>query len=358
MKKHQQNQAKAEPEKTMSTLGFHPRQFTQEEASAKFPTVMDSIEKMLKNRENTDTTISVGNETFDCHMIVLKCYSEYFDKLDANKNLDTKVVILPEDQVSPVAFYKIYDWMLADDAKVSRSHFAEVFKAAKYLNIRELMSQCMCCIDDKNVIGEREALSIYLESKEAGEKSLQEFMIKKISKFFLTFVASWEYLELIQEEVESFFKSNRLGVNSELDMLFAAIRWLQHGWPQRKKSIASLLKFVRFELIQSWQLVELKKYPKELEHIFKIPEVQEMIDKALSYVSLQSSENGSGDGDNIEAVFNRRLITDPLWNKFEFELNPNIHENYLNFCSYLSQLDACHWRKIKYANPLHESVIL
>lgn len=140
-------------------------------------------------------------------------------------------------------------------------------------------------------------------------------------------------------------------------MLFAAIRWLQHEWPERKKSIAGLITYLRLELLQSWQLVELKKYPKELEHIFKVQDVQDMIDKALSSISLQCSEIGAGEGESSSNVFNRRLINDPLWNEFEFEMNPNIHENYLNFCSYLSQLDGCHWRKIKYADPKHESVM-
>ena len=347
-----------EPEKSISMLGFYPRKFSTKEAEAKFPSHLSFIEKMLKKREQTDTEVVVGDETFECHMIVLKSYSEYFEKLDKNESLDTKTVILPEDKVSSTAFGMIYDWMLADDANVKRSFFAEVYKAAKFLKIHELLSQFMCCIDDTNVIGEREALSIYLEAKQADKKSLQNFMLKKISKIFLTFVASWEYIELCFEEIENIFQSNRLGVNSELDMLFAAIRWLQHQWPQRKKDVPKLLKYVRFELINSWQLVELKKYPKELEHIFKSAEIQEMIDNALSYISLQYAENHSGDGDMPQEVFNRRILDDDLWKKFEFEKNPNFYDNYRNFCNFLNMLDSCHWRKIKYADPKHETIVL
>ena len=291
-------------------------------------------------------------------MIVLKSYSEYFEKLDKNDEIDTQTVTLPDDQVTPTAFYKIYEWMLADENFLTRSSFAEIFKAAKFLKIQDLLSQCMCCIDDMRVIGEREALSIYLEAKEINEKSLQDYMRMKISKIFLTFVASWEFLELTQDEVEDFFKSNRLGVNSELDMLFSGIRWLQHNWSQRKKSIPTLLRFVRFELIQSWQLVELKRFPRELEHIFKYPEVQDMIDKALSYISLQNSDHCKGDSETLTTVFNRRLINDPMWNEFQFERNPNLFQNFCNFCKYLNKLDGCHWRKLKYSDPKHESVLM
>lgn len=348
---------KPQPKKSLSTMGFSPREFNEEESTAKFPTCMSLVEKMLKNRQHTDTKIVVGDDTFNCHMIVLKSYSGYFKKLEKNDDMDKQTIILADDQVTPNAFHVIYEWMLTDNSNLQRPFFAEVFKAAKFLEVTEMISQVISLIDDKKVIGEREALTIYLEAKEANEKSLQKLMMMKISKIFLTFVASWEYLHLSSEEAEQFFQSNRLGVNSELDMMFAAIRWLQHGWPEKKKSVASLMKFVRFELIQSWTLVELKKYSKELEHIFKIREVQSMIDQALSAISLQHS-HAEGDDERSPQVFNRLLINDPMWNEFEFEQELNVYQNYCNFCKYLSQLDGSHWRKIKYADPKHESVML
>lgn len=359
MKRHQRKPSTAAhqtvPETSISTLGIYPRQFTPDEASAKFPTYLTSIVNMVKNREHCDTKVVIGAETFECHMIALKGYSEYFADLSKNKEVDTQTVFLPQEQVSLIAFKNVYEWMLSDDNIPLRLHFAAVFKAVKFLKVHEYLAQFMCFIDDQSVFGEREALSIYLEAKEVNEKSLQDFMLKKISKVFLTFVASWEYLVLMYEEVEEFFRSNNVGVNSELDMLFSAIRWLQHEWPKRHKLVAPLMKFVRFELMMCWQLVEMKKYPKELKHIFKIPEVQEIIDKALSSILLQVAEHG--DGDNAPKIINRRIISDLTWNAFEFEMNHNFSENYQNFCAYLKQLNSSHWQKIKYSDPKHESSV-
>lgn len=351
---------KLQPEMSLSRMGFSPKPLSVKESSAKFPPFLDCIEKMIRQSEHTDTKVVVGAETFNCHMIVLKGYSEYFKKLDNKASIDTQKVVLPDDQVTPLAFSKIYEWMLSDEDSVPRIGFAEIFKSAKFLGISELTSQLMCYIDDGKVIGEREALSIYLEAKEINEKSLQDLMRQKISKIFLTFVASWEYLELTLDEIRDFFKSNRLAVNSELDMLFAAIRWLQHEWSHRKNSTVELLKLVRFELIQSWQLVELKRYPKELEHIFKIPEVKEIIDNALSYISMQFADHlGKGDCEvTPPKVFNRLLIHDPHWNELQLEHNPNVFQNFCNFCKYLKEIDACRWRKVKYADPRHESAVI
>lgn len=340
-------------EKSVLSMGYQAREFQQDEATAKFAPCLTCVERMIKNRECTDTKVLVGVETFDCHMIILKSYSEFFAKLDKDEDVDKQSIILPEDKITPMAFYIIYEWMLDDNAYPQRQFFAEVFKAATFLNIRELLGQQMACIDDMKQIGEREALSIYLEAKGADEKHLQKLMVKKISKIFLTFASSWEFLVLQSDEVEIMFRSNRLAVNSELDMLFVAIRWLQHEWPMRKKSIASLMKFVRFNLFESWQLVELKKYPKELENIFKITEVQELIDKALSIISLR---NLYTDGEPPQESINRCLIDDPLWRQFKFDKNPNMFINYCNFSKYLKQLVGDRWRSLKYADPKHESM--
>ncbi|CRK87525.1 CLUMA_CG001326, isoform A [Clunio marinus] len=338
--------------RSMSAMGIVPKKFNEEESSANFPQVYEIIEKILKSREHCDLNIVIGSESFECHMNVLKSYSEYFQK--SEKSLKSGTIELPEDKVTPEAFNVIYAWMLADESEIPRLHFARIFKAAKFLEIKELLSQIMCFIDE-NVIGEREALSIYLEAKEINEKTLQGFMMKKISKIFLTFVASWEYLQLTEEEVTQLLQSNRLGVNSELDILFAVIRWSQHEWPSRKSSLSHLMKCVRFELIQSWQLVELKKYPKEFEHIFKMKEIQAMIDDAISLISLRNAQHdGDGDQDPFPATIHRRIINDPMWNSFEFEKNSNLYHNYRNFCIYLKQFDAVHWRKVKYSNPKHE----
>lgn len=345
-----------EPERSIAELGFETREFNSIEGCAKFPAFLTSIERMIKETQYIDTQVIVGCETFHCHMIVLKSYSSYFANLERNKEINCERIELPENQVTPIAFHIIYEWMLSDENHLPRLNFAETYKAAKFLNIFELLCQFMSIIDNPNVITEREALSIFLEAIDVNEKDLKRFMVNKLSKIFLTFVASWEYLMLSIEEIQVIFNSNRLAINSELDMLFSAIRWLQHDWPLRKKSIANLLNSVRFTQILSWQLVEFKNYPQELEHIFKLEEVQTKIDDALKIRSVRDCRIIQDDEIPQIDLISRRLINDPLWNCFEFHKNPNLYQSYCNFCSYINKLDAVHWRNVKYADPKHELI--
>lgn len=205
----------------------------------------------------------------------------------------------------------------------------------------------MCIIDDQELIGEREALSLYLEAIEADEPFLKNQMMKKIEFIFLTFVASIEFLELSFANIQDLFKLNSIAVNSEIDVLFSAILWLKHDWQSRHQHLIPLMSLVRFELMQSWQLVELKKCPAELIDILGQDDMKEIIDEALALVALDKSNHDFGDTIRIPKVLKRKKIShDSLWKSFNFEENHDFYVNYQNFCKYLRKINGNHWEKI------------
>lgn len=64
----------------------------------------------------------------------------------------------------------------------------------------------------------------------------------------------------------------------------SAARWLDYKWNDRKLYLLDAMKCVRFGLMTPWQLVELKRNAndKEIQRLVECPEVQQMIDDALS----------------------------------------------------------------------------
>jgi hypothetical protein len=334
-------------EMSISQLGLSPRQLTRDEVSmeSSCPSLFDCMERIVNERKFTDVKILAGDEEFECHFLVLKSYSRYFEKF----GLDSPVIKLPKEHVTSRAFEAIYEWMLNDSETIKRSYFVELFKAAKFLQIDELICQCMCIIDDGKLIGEREALSLYLEAIEHDEQVIKDIMIRKINKIFLTFVASIEFLNLNFNDVQQLLKLNSIGVNSELDIFFTVLLWLEHDWNTRKDKLIPLMELVRFELFQPWQLVELKKCPENLSEALDHDEIFDLIDNALASITLSKSSFSIGDYQrDFVVVLKRRIINDDvLWKSFDFETNPNFHENYLNFCKYLHQISSCHWLNIQ-----------
>ena len=271
-------------EKTLYELGLRPKDCSYNDDS--IPDYLSKVTKLIKNYEHTDVSIKIGNDIFECHMDVLKCYSEYFVFLDADESNSNEIIELSETDVTPNAFKIIYDWMLSDDNCVQRDSFPEIFKAALFLKVKELEQTCFRYMDLK--LEERSALQLYLEAKSVNFSILQKHLAQSISKIFLTFAASIEFLNLSFDDVEAILTSNKIGVNSELDVMFIAIKWLNHEWPKRQAYVFELIQHVRFGLIVAWHLVELKKYPTEFKHIFMIPEVQGLIDDALNFVNTQN----------------------------------------------------------------------
>ena len=330
-------------EQSFESLKFEVKSFPKNFARVKYPTFILCIEKFIQKFKFCDTVIVIGKERFNCHFIVVKCFSKHFEKFGKN----TTSIELPTDQVTPKAFCEIYEWMLASDNHIKRESFAEVFKAVRFLQIDKLLQHLMMIVDDQHIISEREAISVFLEAKRFNAKCLQSFMVGKISKIFLTFVASKEFLECTLDEALEFFKSNRIAINSEVDMIFTAIRWLLYKWPRRKNNIKQILKQIKFELIVPWQLVEFKKYPQQLGPIFHPIEIQTAIDEALSYQSTRQLQTFSDEHLSERLIVSRRIIDDPLWQGFDFDRNSNVHVGYNNFKEYLKKLDAFHWTRIE-----------
>lgn len=332
---------------SITNLGFCPRQLSRDEVSMEStcPSLLDCMEKMIKEQKFTDIKILTSEEDFDCHLLVLRCYSRYFERIDD----ETTVVELPSDQVTSSAFAIIYEWMTNDSKSIKRPHFVEVFKAAKFLQIDELITQSMDVIDDRKLTDQRESLSLFLEAIENNENVIKEIMMKRIETIFLTFVASLEFLDLKFQDVHDLLKLNSIAVNSELDIFFSAMLWLECDWYNRKIHLIPLMKCVRFELFQPWQLVELKKCPKEFQELLDNEEIFDMLDDALASISLSKSNFSIGDflRDSKSIVIKRRSIIDPLWKSYNFEDNSNFYENYQNFSIYLQKISGNHWQMMQ-----------
>lgn len=169
--------------------------------------------EMIMKHDKTDVEIIINETTFRCYMIVLQCYSEYF----ANMTDHPKVIALPSNEVTPQAFYMIYKWMLSYDPTIGRKGILEFFKAARYLQIECAASQCWACICDHRFV-EDTAFLLYSEAREIGLIDVQNAMSSRICKFFLSLVASKDFLKLYIDEVVIFLTSNSIAVHTEIEV--------------------------------------------------------------------------------------------------------------------------------------------
>ncbi|XP_044586204.1 uncharacterized protein LOC123266197 isoform X3 [Cotesia glomerata] len=245
------------------------------------------LSNRITNYKNADCAIKIGNDEFHCHLLVLQSYSTFFDEKNS-KNID-----LTESSVTSKAFSIIYDWMISESNEscqlLRRDNILEIFMAAQFLGIKELEEQCWAFIDNNDLFSEDTAFLLYVEARKLGNTPVMELMVPRIMKFFLLLVSTKDFLELQVEELCLLLRSNYICVNSEMEVLMSAVRWLMHDWETRRQYMLSVLKCVRFGLIAPWQLVEVKRNPEnpEFMELMSNPEVQKMVDDGLAFVIIK-----------------------------------------------------------------------
>lgn len=206
----------------------------------------------IRNYKYTDLEVIIGDFIFSCHKLALQGYCEYFRNLPNDK----KQVVLPERIVGAHVFPKIYDWILADKATVEMEGIVELYMAAKFLGITEMLQQCSALLDDPQTT-EVNAFFLYLAARNFQQYEIQHLMMKRIVKFFLIVVASKNFVTFSLPEVVELLSQNSIGVHSEIEVLFAGIRWLKYDWDNRIPHFLEIINCVRFNLFSPNQLVQL-----------------------------------------------------------------------------------------------------
>ncbi|XP_058837895.1 kelch-like protein 18 [Topomyia yanbarensis] len=207
------------------------------------PNCLQLINQRLNNLKHTNIQIHIGEMSFNCHTLLLQCFSEVFDELG-----NVPEVTLPKEKVTPRAFQIVYNWLLSPKPDVPREHFIEVFQAAEFLRITALLDQCWTCIGDTEALLEDRAFQLYTEALPFNQTVIQNMMLKRICIFFLPLVASEAFVELPLEDLSYLLKSNSIGVFSEADVLYAAAVWLLYDWEARNEHVGDVIKLVRFLL--------------------------------------------------------------------------------------------------------------
>ncbi|XP_046801331.1 uncharacterized protein LOC111684568 [Lucilia cuprina] len=353
-------------EKTLLEMGYKSNEVEGWENIVQPP--KEDLYKLLKNmiekHIKPSVQIRIGEVTFNCHMMVLQCYSDFF--MEFNNEI---LIQLPEEKITPAAFMMVYDWMLSSQPLVQREGILELFNAANFLRIKELINQCWLCLDDDVRFREDTAFLLYLEARKYGLESLEQLMLMRICKFFLTLVASKEFLTLSCKEVITLLSSNTIGVNSEIEIFMSVVRWLSHNWQEREKYTLELIKCVRFSLMPPWFLVTLNKNTDclEIDRIIEHPEVKEMINDAITYTTTQFYY-----GENREEFLHfleRYQLTEPMQRQWVFDKECNYHRRlgcpnmeyvtYKSFLEYLEMIRSIgkdYWRSLEMDNGVEKSM--
>lgn len=181
------------------------------------PCYKDQLEPILKAGLKWDVKVFVGIYKFYCFQCVLEVYSPYFRRPKLED-----VVQLPSHKVTPRAFHTIYYWMLHEKLqphkRYSNRYLLEIYSSAKYLGIPEIIEAVWNNLDI--IKNENEAFTLMPDLNYMDLTNFEFLCYARISRFFLTLVASHEFIEMELYNVKRLLSNHNAGVNSEIEVSY------------------------------------------------------------------------------------------------------------------------------------------
>lgn len=307
----------------------------------------EDIFNMLKNHEFTNLKIIIDGVEFNCHLLVLQCVSKYFKEMDGE---DRVLYYFPEN-VTARAFSKMYEWYIEPNFDIMKEHVVELFMAARYLELDNVVDHCWTVFNDPQRSDEDKAFELYMEAKTFRSYIVKGMMFSRIVKYFLIMVSRVEFVEFELGEVVAFLSSNTIGVNNELEVLMSGIRWLLHDWNNRKKHMLEVVKCTRFFYLSPLEVLDLQDicahepFDNEvLNEFIKNSELGEIVKSVLAFLVAEPwSEGNHIRRSELYKILDqnepepRCWISDPLKKEFH---GTNIHVAYTMFKNYLQKLST------------------
>jgi BTB And C-terminal Kelch/BTB/POZ domain len=315
------------------------------------------LEKFQRSPGTTDICVHIGDEKFNCHMLILQSFSNFFTR----KSRHERNITLNAENIDARSFCKIYKWMLSSSKKnIDSEDLIPLLICSEYLEIDLLTQQCWNVIQNGEWFQEDQAFLLYKEALKWNYEKIRLLMMKHVKNFFLTLVGSLDFLRMELEEVTSWLQLDTIGINSEVDVFYSACRWLLHNWDEREKHLMIVMRCVRFGLFAPWRIVELRKrnrFSEKLKCIMKSEELQKHLEASMSYAAYKRCFNDEYCEQfsdflvrfKLERLFQRELIIDPLWQ----ERYKNSIYTFDDFENYLEAIKANalkHWIKVEKIN--------
>ncbi|SPP88171.1 uncharacterized protein LOC117589707 [Drosophila guanche] len=239
-------------------------------------------------KSNPSTNVNVDGGSFQCHGLVLSMFSKRLREDMKKGSLNFQA---PE--LSSHALDQIYRWVHGDSSVVETFDL-KLFRAASFLAIPELVDEMWKQLD-KNNLTEYAAFKMLCKSRKMHDiEELHEVMVSRISKSTLVIFSSNQFLKLNENQVSLLLKSDRLAVNSEMEIFYGGLCWLRYKWPLRRDSVGKVLQSIRFGFMSVFMLRKLTLSDRPhtgpfgdiLDVFIKLPDFKKILADAMFYSSL------------------------------------------------------------------------
>lgn len=286
--------------------------------------------KQILERRNTDVGMMLGNKSYMVHGHVLRFYSEFF----AHRLRTGTAITLPSDKLKASTVQLLCDWMVSTGVDCPRSELLDFLETAHCFNIPRLVDSVFQCLCDSESFSGVDAIHTYFEAKRKNQTVIAELLMSYIRKFFLLLVCTDEYREMDAKCVCSLLSSDKLVVQSEIEVFYAALFWLFVNYATRKCYLSQLMQCVRFMLLPSRFMLNLGK------HLHELPEelADELYPQLHTNMLYQQEEHFKSLQLEEVTLRGRSWIRDPECPYINYLHQRDI--THMDFLAYVDQLNC------------------
>lgn len=218
--------------------------------AAEIQDILLSFHTFWKRGRYSDVTITVGNQSFPCHKVILAASVPYFERMfeSGMRESRSNVITLKTEPLQPDTFKSILEYVYSHSISVNEDSVQDILEASQYLQMNVLVE--MCCRFMKEWTTEDNCIALWQLAKRLAIPDLAEHAYMWILSEFETIKSSQEFLALDRESLIECIKSDDLDVNSEDDVFRGVLDWVNHSPQERRPCLR--------EIVQHLRLTELK----------------------------------------------------------------------------------------------------
>lgn len=226
-----------------------------------------------------DGTLVVNEQKFPMHRVVLCAASQYFEVLLSGGMAESYADEIEIHGLEKDTFSIIMDFIYTGVIDVNESNVQQLLPAAKMLQLDDI--ERVCCEFLQHELDPSNCVGIFLFAESHSCVDLKNSALEHLHRNFISATKHDEYLNLDKENMLRLIESENLKVDTESDVLEAAIDWILHDIPKRREFLGQILERIRLPLLSD-------NYLKRFMERCKNQSLKRMLEKILhSYRDYQ-----------------------------------------------------------------------
>ncbi|XP_051553988.1 actin-binding protein IPP-like isoform X3 [Myxocyprinus asiaticus] len=214
--------------------------------------LLAQMNKMRLRSDFCDVRLLVGGRVFGVHRLVLAAGGPYFSALFSGAMSEAYEEEVRITGVEADVFEMLLEFIYTGSIGVTVDTVQELMVAADMLQLNEVVEICgeflRAHMDPSNCVG------IYQFLEQIACMDHLQFTEDYIHVHFLEICSSEEFSVFSKDQLVKLLRSEELWIEDEYQVFTAAMDWLHHDVPQRKKHVVEVLEPVRFPLLSPQRL--------------------------------------------------------------------------------------------------------